>query len=160
MDSSSQLSSLHSLGWKWSLLVFCSFHNAFSKATQHLLLDFTDFSVFSWQRVSEARKPKSQQGRFSGRVVRIRCKPAVMGTGERSLWDSRRKTSEVSGLRDQGFLFKSVREPSSSRLVDRRRTDGILRGMCYYWEWVLRRRKKKKSCPVSHQIVTNICRIA
>lgn len=126
MDRSSLFPSLLNLGWKWSSFVFCSFHNAFPKATLYLLLDFRDFSLILSRRFPEdvprcIRQPKYRQICFSGCVVWIHCKATVMGTSEWSLWESRRETSELSGLWNQGFCFQSVQGPPyySSRLVDR-----------------------------------------
>lgn len=117
---------------------FRSSHDAFPKAILHLLLDYRDFSLIRSRRVPEdiprcIRRPIYQRGHFSERIVRIRHKPTVMGTGEWNLRDSRRETSEVSGLWDQGFLFQSVqgRPDYSSRLLGRWRFDRILRWMCY-----------------------------
>lgn len=158
MDRSSLLSSLHSLDWTWSLLIFCSFHHAFTNTTLHLLLDFRNFFFIPQRRVPEyfprcIRRPKSQQSRFSGRVVRICRKAGVLGLGEWSLRDARRETSEVSGLWNQGFLFQSVRGPQdyNCRLVDWRGFDRILRWMCYYSGWVQKKKFLSSLSPVRNK---------
>lgn len=84
-------------------LFFCSFHDAFLKANLCLLLDFGGSSFIRSSRVPEdvpgrIRRTNCQQSQISGRVVRIRRRATVMGTGERSLRDSRRKTSPLPGL--------------------------------------------------------------
>lgn len=134
VDRSSLYSSLWDLDRKWSLLVFNSFHDAFLKAALRLLLDFRNFAVIRSRCVSKdvqrcIQLPKYQQIHVSGCVVWICQEATVMGTGERNLQDTRRQSSEVSGLWYQGFLYQSVQGARDhiSRLVDRWRFDGILR---------------------------------